>query len=171
MDKKIKYIVDHIVQGEADAHLPEQLDMIRLEGESYSIIEDSASYSIRLLHSDLNNKTYEISVNGELFRVVLKNELDVLIEELGFEMKEQTAESRLLSPMPGLVLNVFAEAGQEVKAGDKLLILEAMKMENVIKARHDAIVRTVHVKPGDAVDKNTLLIEMQNSQDQSIKYR
>lgn len=161
MDKKMKYIVDQIVKGETDLSALEQLDIIQLEDGSYNIIEDSASYSVQLINSDRNSKSYEVSVNGEVFQVNLKNELDLLIEELGFESKEQAADSRLLSPMPGLVLSVLVEEGQEIKAGDKLLILEAMKMENVIKAKHDAVVKTIHIQPGNAVDKNILLIEME----------
>jgi biotin carboxyl carrier protein len=63
--------------------------------------------------------------------------------------------------MPGLVLNILVEAGQEVSKGDALLILEAMKMENVIKASGDGKVRSVKVKKGDAVDKGLLLVEME----------
>jgi biotin carboxyl carrier protein len=63
--------------------------------------------------------------------------------------------------MPGLVLNVLVQAGQEVAKGDALLILEAMKMENVIKASGDGKVKSVKVKQGEAVDKGLLLVEME----------
>jgi biotin carboxyl carrier protein len=69
--------------------------------------------------------------------------------------------SDLKAPMPGLVLQILVEPGQEIKKGDKILILEAMKMENAIKAPADAIVAQIHINPGTAVDKNQLLITFQ----------
>jgi biotin carboxyl carrier protein len=63
--------------------------------------------------------------------------------------------------MPGLVLNVFVEVGQEVQKGDNLLVLEAMKMENIIKATGTGKVKNIVVNQKQAVDKNQLLIEME----------
>jgi len=60
--------------------------------------------------------------------------------------------------MPGLVLSLKVAEGQAVSAGDPLLVLEAMKMENEIKAPFDAVVQSVHVSAGDAVQKGQLLI-------------
>jgi biotin carboxyl carrier protein len=60
--------------------------------------------------------------------------------------------------MPGLILSVAVAEGQEVKKGDPLLILEAMKMENVIKAPADATVKVIKVRKGDSVDKNQVLV-------------
>ena len=63
--------------------------------------------------------------------------------------------------MPGLVLEVAAEIGQEVKKGDPLLILEAMKMENVIKSMGEGKVKAIHIKQGEALEKGQLMIEME----------
>jgi len=60
--------------------------------------------------------------------------------------------------MPGLVLKVFAAEGMEVKKGDNLFVLEAMKMENIIKAPADVVVKTVKIKPGDKVEKGQILM-------------
>ena len=65
------------------------------------------------------------------------------------------------APMPGLVLGVSVEIGQEVQKGDGLLILEAMKMENVIKSVGEGIVKAIHIEQGKAVEKGQLLIEME----------
>jgi 3-methylcrotonyl-CoA carboxylase alpha subunit len=62
------------------------------------------------------------------------------------------------SPMPGKVLQVIAETGAAVSPGDPLLILEAMKMENVLAAEIAGTVKEVHVKPGDMVDPGKLLV-------------
>jgi len=63
--------------------------------------------------------------------------------------------------MPGLVSSVFAKAGNEVKKGDPLFILEAMKMENVLKSPLDGTIAKVHVVKGISVEKNELLLEFE----------
>jgi biotin carboxyl carrier protein len=63
--------------------------------------------------------------------------------------------------MPGLVISILVEEGQEVQKGDSLLILEAMKMENVIKAAGKGVVKSIKVQQKNAVEKNQILIEME----------
>ena len=75
-------------------------------------------------------------------------------------VKTSGATSRhLLSPMPGLVRSVAVAVGQEVKAGDELAVVEAMKMENVLRAARDGIVVAVHAQPGDQVAVDQPIIE------------
>jgi biotin carboxyl carrier protein len=63
--------------------------------------------------------------------------------------------------MPGLILEIHVRIGQAVNENDPLLILEAMKMENVITSPRDGIIKSISVKKSDAVDKNQLLIEFE----------
>jgi propionyl-CoA carboxylase alpha chain len=63
------------------------------------------------------------------------------------------------SPMPGLVLSIAVAAGQEVKAGDTLAVVEAMKMENVLRAERDGKVKAIHVKAGESVAVDAALLE------------
>jgi propionyl-CoA carboxylase alpha chain len=67
----------------------------------------------------------------------------------------------LLSPMPGLLVSIAVEEGQDVKAGEELAVVEAMKMENVLRAERDGLVAKIHVQPGDslAVDQSILEFE------------
>ncbi len=62
--------------------------------------------------------------------------------------------------IPGTIVEVFTKQGKKVKEGDTLLILEAMKMRNVVMAPHDGVVQTLAVKVGDIVSKNQLMIEV-----------
>ncbi len=71
------------------------------------------------------------------------------------------AAGQITSPMPGLVISVDAEAGAEVKAGQALLVVEAMKMENVIRAERDGVVKAVACKPGDSVAADDVLVEFE----------
>lgn len=67
----------------------------------------------------------------------------------------------LKAPMPGLVLKVLIEPGKEVVKGDNLLVLEAMKMENMIKSPTDGIVQKILVSTGDKIEKNAILIQFE----------
>jgi propionyl-CoA carboxylase alpha chain len=69
--------------------------------------------------------------------------------------------SRLvLSPMPGLMVAVEVKPGQEVKSGETVAIIEAMKMQNIIKAERDGVVKSVNVKPGESVAADEVLVEL-----------
>ena len=65
------------------------------------------------------------------------------------------------APMPGTIVNVVVDAGQSVKAGDVLVVLEAMKMENEIMAPRDGVVAGVHVNKGDSVNSGDVLVSLQ----------
>jgi len=72
-----------------------------------------------------------------------------------------TGEVNIKSPMPGLIVAVRVELGQTVKAGDTVVILESMKMQNELKASKDGTVGTVHVQPGQTVEQNKILLTIQ----------
>jgi biotin carboxyl carrier protein len=121
----------------------------------------SGVFTARLLELNRAEKTLTISLNGKTVSVTLKEPLDDLLHSMGLDKMATAKVSHVKAPMPGLVLNVLVEAGQEVKKGDKLLVLEAMKMENIIKAAGDGKVGRIAVEKGQAVDKNQTLIEFE----------
>jgi propionyl-CoA carboxylase alpha chain len=65
----------------------------------------------------------------------------------------------LLCPMPGLVVSIAAQVGQEVKAGEPLAVVEAMKMENVLRAERDGVIKRVAAKPGDSLPVDAVILE------------
>jgi propionyl-CoA carboxylase alpha chain len=75
------------------------------------------------------------------------------------EKAEADTGKQLLCPMPGLVKAILVRAGQEVKAGEPLCIVEAMKMENVLRAERDATVETVAAKEGDSLAVDAVILE------------
>lgn len=81
------------------------------------------------------------------------------LRQIGVDATAQRKAADLKAPMPGLVKAVLVEAGQAVKAGDSLLVLEAMKMENVLKAAADGVVGQVAAVAGQAVEKGALLVK------------
>jgi len=118
-------------------------------------------FTARLLDINKAEKTLTLSLDGKHVSVTLKEPLDDLLQAMGLDKMAVAKVSHVKAPMPGLVLNVLVEAGQEVKKGDKLLVLEAMKMENIIKAAGDGKVARIAVDKGQAVDKNQTLVEFE----------
>jgi pyruvate carboxylase subunit B len=100
-------------------------------------------------------------VAGRARTVRVKDEHDLLLERFGLKEAGAGAERTIQAPMPGLVLEVNVEEGDAVEAGDALLVLEAMKMENELQAPVDGTVKAIHVEADDTVDKNALLVELE----------
>ena len=70
------------------------------------------------------------------------------------------AEGSLTAPMPGLITRVFVQVGQAVKAGDRLLVLEAMKTEQALRAPFDGVVQQLNAREGEIVQEGTILVEI-----------
>ncbi len=82
-----------------------------------------------------------------------------MVNRMGLSVAAASKISDIKAPMPGLVLSVQVQEGQEVQHGEPLLVLEAMKMENLIKSPGSGRVKRIHVSNGNTVEKNQLLIE------------
>ena len=67
----------------------------------------------------------------------------------------------VLSPMPGLLVSLAVEAGQAVKAGEELAVVEAMKMENLLRATHDGVIAKLHAMPGDSLAVDQKIVEFE----------
>ena len=79
---------------------------------------------------------------------------------MGLDLSKMQKVEPIKAPMPGLILKIMVEVGQTLKKGDPVLILEAMKMENVFKATSDATVKAINIQAGKAVEKGEILIEL-----------
>jgi biotin carboxyl carrier protein len=104
--------------------------------------------------------TMRVTIDGRRTEVEVKDERDLLVEEFGLG-EDAAGGGAVRAPMPGLVLDVLVDEGDEVAADQGLLVLEAMKMENELKAPAGGVVRAVHAASGAAVDKEELLIEIE----------
>lgn len=93
--------------------------------------------------------------------VRVKSERALLLEQYGLSDTSSSAEREVRAPMPGLVLRLLVAPGQAVEAGQGLMVLEAMKMENELKAAGKGVVKAVYAEPGTAVGKNELLLEFE----------
>lgn len=133
-----------------------QVDLVDLGKGHYHMIMEGQSINVEVVTTD--GKAPQVKINGRLYQPEIKGETDLLLERLGLNISTKKAVKELKAPMPGLVLEIRVTPGQSVKEGDALVVLEAMKMENVLKAPGEAIVKSISVKKGDAIDKNAILI-------------
>jgi biotin carboxyl carrier protein len=134
-------------------------DVVKIDKNKFHVIINHSSYNIELLAKDENAKNQIILVNGQKQNVEIKDKYDDLLKQLGMDKLMGNKANLLKAPMPGLVLKVLVTEGQSVKKGDGLLILEAMKMENIIKATSDGMVKKIHIEEKNIVDKNQKMIE------------
>lgn len=133
-------------------------DIRQLNRSTYHLINNLQSYNAEVISFDSANKIAEIKVNGTVYTITAKDQYDILLEQLGLNNLNSAKVSEIKAPMPGLVLKLFVQEGGEVKKGDNLFILEAMKMENIIKSPADVTVKTVKMKAGDKVEKGQVLL-------------
>ena len=156
------------VLGDQTVDLQIDQDSITVNGQPVEArINRLSEHTIHLI---LNNRSYVLTVvkqpDGQLrvthgarsHNVLIKDERDLLLERMGISADADLGVSEVRAPMPGLVLQVLVGEGDEVEAGTGLVVLEAMKMENELRAPAGATVARVHVSAGDAVSKNELLI-------------
>ncbi len=136
-----------------------KLDLLAISETSNHIIHQNKSYNVEVVEFDRAEKLAKIKVNGNVYKVQVTTQLDLLLKQLGMDNLIGNKVSQLKAPMPGLVLNVLVAEGNEVKKGDSLIVLEAMKMENIIKSPADAVVKKIEVVQGDKIEKNTVLIQ------------
>ena len=142
-----------LVNGE-----PREVDFLPFEESSlYSIIMDNRSYEALV---EEQGNLYEVLMQGQLFNVqVLDERAQLLASKRGAPMVE-TGEISIKSPMPGLIVALLVSEGQSVSAGQTLVILESMKMQNELKAPRDGTVQRISVQAGQSVEINKPLITL-----------
>lgn len=139
----------------------EALDLVNGSKGELHVIRDDRSFHIKVLAADQRNKTYTLRINGQNVKVTLYDKYQVLVHNMGLDVDDKQASGDVVAPMPGLVIDIRCKEGDVINEGDALVILEAMKMENVLVAHGGGTVAAIKVKPGDAVDKGQVLIELQ----------
>jgi biotin carboxyl carrier protein len=140
-----------LVDGE-----PHPVDLAEVPGSDlYSLLVDGRSVAFA---ARFENGTARLSFHDRDVEVSIEDERTRLARLATGGGRRTRGATEVKSVMPGVVREVRVSPGQAVRAGDALLILEAMKMENEIRAQDDAVVLRIHVEPGKAVEKGALLL-------------
>jgi biotin carboxyl carrier protein len=136
-----------------------EADIHHLNPSEFHLLLNDKSYNIQLVKADYIEKKLVLKVNGKKYSIEVKDKYDELLHNLGLDNIASKKINEVKAPMPGMVLSVLVGEGQEVKKGDSLLILEAMKMENILKSPADGIIKKITAVKGTAVEKNQILMQ------------
>lgn len=124
-------------------------------------LKNNQSFTSEIISRDFLKKEYTVKVNSNTYTVNIADALDQQIKAMGFEIGKQKQVNSIKAPMPGLVLSIAVTERQTVSENDTLLILEAMKMENVMLSPRNGVIKSIAVSQGEAIDKGQLLIEFE----------
>jgi pyruvate carboxylase subunit B len=133
----------------------------RQENGRYLLRMGTKLYKIDNVEHDKHTVTF--TLNSHWYQVDVRNEQDLLLDRLGFKRPGEISEGELNAPMPGKILEVLVNKGDEVELGDPVAILEAMKMENELKAPVKGVVSSIAVQQGDSLEKDALILEIEAS--------
>lgn len=110
---------------------------------------------------DRELKQITLRIKNKRYKVSIQEPVDLLLEQLGINTRQAKKINHLKAPMPGLVTKLLVKEGDAIRQGEPLLILEAMKMENVFKAAIDVKIKSVKVSEKQAVEKGEELISFE----------
>lgn len=138
------------------------VDVVMAENGACSILHDGQSYNAQLIRRE-NGKNYKVNTYSSSFNVDI---VDTQAKYLQMKKKAvDMPEDKVSSPMPGKVISIPVTEGQKVKAGDVLIVIEAMKMQNNYKASSDGEIKKILVKEGDTINGDQILITLDLNKD------
>ena len=134
-------------------------DIALLPDGRWHIIIGHDGYTAEVLSRDTTAGICRVRINGKESSVVLQTPLERRLSLMGMDRASAATLRNVTAPMPGLITSVRVSAGETVAAGAPMLVLEAMKMENVLQSPGDGTITAVKVKSGDRVEKGQVLVE------------
>lgn len=127
----------------------------------FTLSFNGQTFSGEILEDQTESNFLKLKINHRVFEIRKKGPLDELISAMGLDVPKVKKLKELQAPMPGRIVNIAVEVGQSLELGDEILSLEAMKMENVLKAEGVGIVKGINIKNDDVVEKGAVLIEFE----------
>lgn len=139
----------------------QSLDLQQITHNRYHLLYDFQAFDVQVHAMNVLSKTATISVNGNRYEVKIDDVYDRMVEKMGLLAHTVQKVGDIRAPMPGLILDIMVQSGDAIKEGTPLFVLSAMKMENVLLAEGEGVIKSIEIKKGDAVDKGQLIIEME----------
>jgi len=156
-DKHTTQLIDNLLTvNDASS----EVDIIALPQGGYSVKAGNKSYHLHIESIDYKSKTVTFNKDNKLIPVEIEEPIDLLLKKMGINTANSKKLDNIKAPMPGLILNIMVKEGDVIKKGQPILVLEAMKMENVFKAPGDATIKAIKVNVGDAVEKGAVMLEL-----------
>lgn len=138
--------------------LEQHTEIERTGPDSFQLRSNGQNHRVHVVRVDMESKSVNLKVNGKRTTVTLTSDLERLLQKLGINSGSSSKASNVKAPMPGMIHSVMVTEGQTVSKGEPLLILEAMKMENVLKSPADGVIGKIHAQKGSNVEKGALLL-------------
>ena len=131
-----------------------------LSPRSWNVLHEGRRFKVECEKVPGEDGWATFRINGVRKEVRVMDERAQLLERMGMSVRAVLASGDIKAPMPGKVLQVLVNAGDKVEEGQALLVLEAMKMENVLRSAGEGSVGRIHADAGQAVEKDAVLIEL-----------
>lgn len=153
----------HTVAIDADGRvtlggIPHEADIRRIDATAFSVLLNGRSF---VFHLAPVNGGYAAGVDGTVVAVTVETDRSRLLRKFASAGMDRSRTTSITAPMPALVVRIEVEPDQEVKEGQGLVVLEAMKMENEIKSPCNGVVKQIHVLHGKAVEKGEILVTLE----------
>ncbi len=159
-----KYTINVANDGfHIDTQEVQELNIVQVNENTFHLLVDHQSYQIERSHQKNSCKEMTVSVNGNDYKVNIQDTYDELVKNMGLLSATSQKVSDIKAPMPGLVIDVLVESGEEISEGTPLAVLSAMKMENIILAPNEGTIKSIEVEKDQAVDKGQLLITLEQT--------
>lgn len=137
------------------------VDLIKIDTNNFHVLQNNQAYDVELIDADFLNKTIKVLVNGNAYTLKIEDSYDQMVKKMGLLANTAQKLNNIKAPMPGLIIDVMVKTGQEITEGTPLIVLSAMKMENIILAQGDGTIKSIEVKKDAAVEKGQIIIEME----------
>lgn len=149
----------HLEKTQEGILLDGKLSSLDIEkvGDEYFVYQEKKISKIKVIKKDGSDLL--LLINGKETKVKVKDHIAITLEKLGMDSLTEVEINEVRAPMPGVILDVIAAENQDVEKGDPLLILEAMKMENMIKSPTSGKIKQIAISKGQSVEKNALLVQ------------
>lgn len=132
-----------------------EVDVAMVERGSCSILHDGKSYNAELIRSE-NGKSYKVNTHYSSYNVdIIDSSAKYLRLKKGGDERQ---DNKIVSPMPGKIVDVPVKVGDRVSAGDTVVVIEAMKMQSNYKVTSDCVIKEILVNPGDTVNTDQVLV-------------
>ena len=133
----------------------------KINGNEYLV--DIKGFEENIAHIEVNGTGYDVEIEKKIKQTKTPRLVRPVVTEPGkpeIDKREKGSSSPVQAPLPGNILEIFVKPGDIIKKSQKLLTMEAMKMENLVLAEKDGVVETIKVQPGQAVLQGDVLMEI-----------